>query len=98
MRKYAALSFTEPPPLQNSALAKISQPIKQENNFLMSNSYKGLKIYLELTQLVIVINCKKKNPRCVCETQMPPIMANSIDGLEYKDKYFDTSKKILSQE
>ena len=49
MRKYAALSFTEPPPLQNSALAKISQPIKQENNFLMSNSYKGLKKYLELT-------------------------------------------------
>ena len=37
--------------------------------------------------------------RCVCETQMPPIMANSIDGLDKdKDKYFDTSKKILSQE
>ena len=29
---------------------------------------------------------------------MPPIMANSIDGQDHKDKYFDTSKKILSQE
>ena len=25
-------------------------------------------------------------------------MANSIDGQDHKDKYFDTSKKILSQE
>ena len=25
-------------------------------------------------------------------------MANSIDGHDHKDKYFDTSKKILSQE
>ena len=29
---------------------------------------------------------------------MPPIMANSIDGQDHKDKYFDTSKTILSQE
>ena len=29
---------------------------------------------------------------------MPPIIANSIDGLDHKDKYFDSSKKILSQE
>ena len=29
---------------------------------------------------------------------MPPIMANSIDGQDHKEKYFDTSKKILSQE
>ena len=36
--------------------------------------------------------------RCVCETQMSPIMANSIDGQDHKNKYFDTSKKILSQE
>ena len=36
--------------------------------------------------------------RCVCETQIPQIMANSIDGQDHKDKYFDTSKKILSQE
>ena len=28
--------------------------------------------------------------RCVCETQMPPIMANSKDGLGHKDKYLDT--------
>ena len=25
-------------------------------------------------------------------------MANSINGQDHKDKYFDTSKKILSQE
>ena len=28
---------------------------------------------------------------------MPPIMANSKDGLGYKDKYFDSRRKILSQ-
>ena len=36
--------------------------------------------------------------RCVCETQMPPIMANSNEGQYHKDKYVDTSRKILSQE
>ena len=36
--------------------------------------------------------------RCVCETQMHPIMANSKDGQGHKDKYLDTSRKILSQE
>ena len=36
--------------------------------------------------------------RCVRETQMPPIMANSKDGQGHKDKYLDTSRKILSQE
>ena len=35
---------------------------------------------------------------CVCETQMPPIMANSKDGQGHKDKYLDTSRKILSRE
>ena len=29
---------------------------------------------------------------------MPPIMANSNKGQDNKDKYFDTSRKILSQE
>ena len=29
---------------------------------------------------------------------MPPIMANSKDGQDHKDIYFDTSEKILSQE
>ena len=29
---------------------------------------------------------------------MPQIMANSIDGQGYKNKYLDTSRKILSQE
>ena len=31
--------------------------------------------------------------RCVCETQMPLIMANSKDGQGHKDKYLDTSRK-----
>ena len=29
---------------------------------------------------------------------MPPIMANSNEGQDHKDKYFDTSRMILSQE
>ena len=29
---------------------------------------------------------------------MPPIMANSNEGQDHKDKYFDTHRKILSQE
>ena len=29
---------------------------------------------------------------------MPPIMANSNEGQDHKDIYFDTSRKILSQE
>ena len=29
---------------------------------------------------------------------MPPIMANFNEGQDHKDKYFDTSRKILSQE
>ena len=36
--------------------------------------------------------------RCVCETQMPPIMANSKDGQGHKDKYLDTSRIIVSEE
>ena len=29
---------------------------------------------------------------------MPPVMANSNEGQDNKDKYFDTSRNILSQE
>ena len=36
--------------------------------------------------------------RCVRETQMPLITANSKDGQDHKDKYLDNSRKILSQE
>ena len=44
------------------------------------------------------VNTKyQQQTRCVCETQMPPIMANSKDGQGHKDKYLDTSRKILSQ-
>ena len=37
------------------------------------------------------------NKMCLWNT-MPPIMANSNEGQDHKDKYFDTSRKILSQE
>ena len=37
-----------------------------------------------------------KRTRCVCETQMPPIMANFKDGQGHKDKYLHTSRKFLS--
>ena len=30
--------------------------------------------------------------------KIPPIRANSKDGLGHKDNYLDTSRKILSQE
>ena len=43
-----------------------------------------------LKQSVLIL---RKITRCVCETQMPPMMANSIDGQDHKDKYFDTVKR-----
>ena len=36
--------------------------------------------------------------RCVCETQMPPIMVISKYGQGHKDNYLDTSRKILSRQ
>ena len=41
---------------------------------------------------------ENKETRCVCETQKPPMKANSKDGQDHKDIYYDTSEKILSQE
>ena len=35
--------------------------------------------------------------RCVCETQMPPIMVNSKDGLGHKDKYLDTCTSLVTR-
>ena len=32
-----------------------------------------------------------------CETQMPPMMANSKDGQGHKDEYPNTSRKILTR-
>ena len=37
------------------------------------------------------------NKICLWNT-MPPIMANFNEGQDHKDKYFDTSRMILSQE
>ena len=36
----------------------------------------------------------REKTRCVCGTQMPPIMAYSNNGKGHKDKYLDTSRKI----
>ena len=44
------------------------------------------------------IACNSKYKQDVFVKQMPPIMANSKDGQGHKDKYLDTSRKILSQE
>ena len=35
-----------------------------------------------------------KKTICVCETQMPPIIANAKDGQGHKDKYLDNSRKV----
>ena len=48
--------------------------------------------------IYIFHTCLTYKTRCICETQMPPIIANSKDGLGYKNKYVDTGRKILSQE
>ena len=45
----------------------------------------------------MVLQCERTT-RCVCETQMPSIMANSKDGHGHNYKYLDTSRKILLQE
>ena len=42
---------------------------------------------------------KKKNKMCLYNTKlMSSIVANSKDGQDQKDKYLDTSRKIMSQE
>ena len=46
---------------------------------------------------LISANVHNKNKMCLWNT-MPPIMDNSNEGQDHKDKYFDTSRKILSQE
>ena len=46
----------------------------------------------------VALFLENKITRCVCETQMPPIMAISNEGQDHKDKYFDTSRNVLSQE
>ena len=51
----------------------------------------------ELTTTYI-LEVQQKGQIRFCETQMPQIMPNSKDGQDYKDKYLDTSRKILSQE
>ena len=40
---------------------------------------------------VDVLGRVKTPTRYVCETHMPPIMANSKYGQDHKDKYLDTS-------
>ena len=47
------------------------------------------------SQKVIAI---PKNKMCVCKTHIPPIITNFKDGHIHKNKYLDTSRKVLSQE
>ena len=53
MRNKAALSFTDPPPLQNSALARISQPeIKYGKYFKILNTFLSLSLF---SKIILVI-------------------------------------------
>ena len=45
------------------------------------------------------IRCQTwEQTKCVCETQMSPIVSDSKGGQGHKDEYLDSSRKILSQE
>ena len=44
-----------------------------------------------------VVDFPNRNKMYLWNTK-PPIMANSNEGQDHKDKYFDPSRKILSQE
>ena len=56
---------------------------------------------LLIIQVIDAIICSAeillRNEMCLWNT-MPPIMANSNEGHDHKEKYDDTSRKILSQE
>ena len=56
---------------------------------------------LLIIQVIDAIICSAeihlRNKMCLWNT-MPPIMANSNEGQDHKEKYYDTSRKILSQE
>ena len=56
------------------------------------------KSYLEKTKTVNLGEKQqnKKNKMCLWNT-MPPIMANSNEGQDHKEKYFDTSRKIVTR-
>ena len=57
-------------------------------------------MWLERCEYILqcLLHYFERKTRCVCETQMPPKMANSKDGQGHMVKYLDTSRKILSQE
>ena len=42
-------------------------------------------------------NIEYFSERCVCETLMPPIMANSKDSQDQKNKYLEINRMIFSQ-
>ena len=61
------------------------------------------KTKLKLSYIIIKLEVyqkikKNKNYKMCLWNTMPPIIANSNDGQDHKEKYFDTSRKILSQE
>ena len=52
-----------------------------------------------MKSLLFTEKVKKKNKMCLYNTKlMSSIVANSKDGQDQKDKYLDTSRKIMSQE
>ena len=46
----------------------------------------------------LYLHRNKPNQDVFVKHNAPLIMANSNEGQDHKDKYFDTSRKILSQE
>ena len=58
--------------------------------YMYNNSYLGYNHF--------AIAHKQLKQDVFVKHKCPPIMTNSIDCQDHKDKYFDTSKKILSQE
>ena len=55
------------------------------------NIFKYLYLF---TVSIMIFTHHRYLARCVCETQMPTIMANSKDGQSHRDKYLDTSREI----
>ena len=51
-----------------------------------------------MVQYYFVKYIRKNETRCVCEKTNASDIGQFKDGQDHKDKYFDTSRKILSQE
>ena len=67
---------------------------KKERNWSSAERHRQTGMWENDHQVEMELS--KLNKMCLWDI-MPPRMANSLEGQEHKDKYFDTSRKILSQ-